>query len=206
MGSPDGPVAAPGKGSVRRTRWGQRICQAADKIRLRLWLRYLVFLLFMEGLSVVLGRWSGRLPLHDHLRTEVPFLLALYWAFSFALRRGKPSAIVAALPMVMAYIACDIYFIAYGDVLRVIDVRNLPELLKVLHFEGTAALLLALALPAVLLLAFVDYRRYWRALTVAGLLIVGAAAVEIFPACGRLGACTGGSGTDGFLRCGVPRR
>jgi phosphoglycerol transferase MdoB-like AlkP superfamily enzyme len=108
-------------------------------------------------------------------------LLALYWAFGFALRRGKLSAIVAALPLVLAYIACDVYFIAYGDVLRVIDLRNLPELLKVLHFEGTAALLLTLALPVVLLLAFVDYRRYWRALTVAGLLILGAAAVEFFP-------------------------
>ena len=181
MGSLDGARTAPGNGLVRRSRWGQRVRRAADKIRLRLWLRYLVFLLFMEGLSDVLGRWSGLLPLHTHLRTEAPLLLGLYWAFGFALRRAKLSAIVAALPLVLAYIACDVYFIAYGDVLRVIDLRNLPELLKVLHFEGTAALLLTLALPVVLLLAFVDYRRYWRALTVAGLLILGAAAVEFFP-------------------------
>ena len=180
MGSLDVARAAPGYGSVRRSRWWQWVRMAADKIRLRLWLRYLVFLLFMEGLSEVLGRWSGRLPLHTHLRLEVPLLLALYWAYGFALRRGKLSAIVAALPLVMTYIACDIYFIAYGDVLRVIDVGNLPELLKVLHFGGTAALLFALALPAVLLFAFVNYRRYWRALTVAGLLILGVAAVEFF--------------------------
>jgi len=181
MGSLDGALAAPGYGSVRRSQWRQRIHQAADKMRLRLWLRYPVFLLLMEGLSEILGRWSGRLPLHAHLRSEVPLLLALYWAFGFALRRGKLSAIVAALPLVFSYIACDIYFIAYGDVLRIIDLRNLPELLKVLHFEGTAALLLALALPAVLLLAFVDYRRYWRALTVAGMFILAVAAVEVFP-------------------------
>jgi phosphoglycerol transferase MdoB-like AlkP superfamily enzyme len=181
MGSLESAVATPGYGSVPRSRWRQRIRQAADKIHLRLWLRYPIFLLFMEGLSRVLGRWSGRLPLHDHLRLEVPLLLAFYWAFGFALRRGKLSALVAALPLVMTYIACDVYFVAYGDVLRVIDVGNLPELFKVLHFEGTAALLLALALPAVLLLVFVDYRRYWRALTVAGMLIVGAAAVEFFP-------------------------
>ena len=181
MGSLEGAVAAPGNGSVRPSRWGQRIRRAADKIRLRLWLRYLVFLLFMEGLSEVLGRRSGLDPLHTHLRFEAPLLLALYWAFGFALRRGKLSAIVAALPLVLAYIASDVYFIAYGDTLRVIDLRNLPELLKVLHFEATAALLLALALPVVLLLAFVDYRRYWRALILAGLLILGAAATEFFP-------------------------
>jgi phosphoglycerol transferase MdoB-like AlkP superfamily enzyme len=181
MGSLDSAVAAPGKGSVRLSRWRQRICQVADKIRLRLWLRYVVFLLFMEGLSEVLGCWSGLYALHVHLRTEGPVLLALYWAFGFALRRGKLSAIVAALPLVVAYIACDVYFIAYGDVPHIIDLRDLPELIKVLHFEGAATVLLILALPFVLLLAFVDYRRYWRALAVAGLLIVGAASVELFP-------------------------
>jgi phosphoglycerol transferase MdoB-like AlkP superfamily enzyme len=181
VGSLDSAVAAPVHGTTRLSRWWQWICRAADKTRLRLWLRYLVLLLCIEALSVVLSRWSSLLPLHDHLRFEVPLLLAFYWAFGFPLRRGKLSAIVAALPLVMAYIACDIYFIAYGDVLRIIDLRNLPELLKVLHFEGTAALLLALALPVVLLLAFVDYRRYWRALTVAGLFVFGAAAVELSP-------------------------
>jgi len=181
MGSLEGAIAAPRYGSVRRSRWWRPVSGAADKIRLRLWLRYLVFLLFMEGLSEVLGRRSSLLSLHAHLRSEVPLLLALYWAFGFALRRGKLSTIVAALPMVLAYISADVYFIAYGDVLRVIDLRNLPELFKVLHFEGTAGLLFALALPVVLLLAFVDYRRYWRALTVAGLLFLGAATVEFSP-------------------------
>jgi phosphoglycerol transferase MdoB-like AlkP superfamily enzyme len=181
MGSLNGALAVPGCGLVRRSRWSQRIRRAADKIRIRLWLRYPVFLLFMEGLSRILSRRSGLSPLHAQLQFEAPLLLALYWAFGFALRRGKLSAIVAALPLAMSYIACDLYFIAYGDVLRVIDIRNLPELFKVLHFEGTAALLFALALPAVLLLAFVDYRRYGRALTVAGLLMLGAAAVEFLP-------------------------
>ena len=133
-----------------RARWGRRMRRAADKIRLRLWLRYLVFLLFMEGLSEVLGHWSDLLPLRDHLLFEAPLLLALYWAFGFALRPGKLSAIVAALPLVLAYVASDVYFVAYGDDLRIIDLRNLPELLKVLHFAGNAALLLALALPVVL--------------------------------------------------------
>ena len=181
MGSLEAAIAAPGEGLGRRARWGQWMRRAADKIRLRLWLRYLAFLLFMEGLSAVLGHWSQLLPLHAQLRTEVPLLLVLYWAFGFALRPGKLSAIVAALPLVLAYIASDVCFVAYGDTLRIIDLRNLPELLKVLHFEGNAALLLALALPVVLLIAFVDYRRYWRALPLAGLLILGAAAVEFFP-------------------------
>ena len=185
MGSVDLAGAAAGERSVHRSRWWQRgwqwVRSAAHKIRLRLWVRYLVFLLFMEGLSVVLGLWSGLFPLHHQVLTEAPLLLALYWVFGFALRPGKLSAIVAAVPLAAAYIASDVYFIAYGDVLRAIDLRNLPELLKVLHFEGTAALLFALALPLALLLAFVDYRRVRRVLIATGLLILGFAALELAP-------------------------
>jgi len=38
----------------------------------------------------------------------------------------------------VAYVACDVFFVAYGDVLRIIDLRNLPELLKVLPFAKKA--------------------------------------------------------------------
>jgi phosphoglycerol transferase MdoB-like AlkP superfamily enzyme len=151
-----------------------------DKIR-RLGIRYIVFLIFMGALSEILGRQSGLDPLRGHLLIEAPLLLALYWALNFALRPGKLPAFVAALPFVVAYVACDVFFVAYGDVLRIIDIRNLPELLKVLPFAEKAGLMLALGLPLALLLAFVNYRRYWRVLTITGLALLGAAAVEYFP-------------------------
>ncbi len=151
-----------------------------DKIR-RLGIRYFVFLIFMGALSEVLSSQSGLSPLRSHLWIEAPLLLALYWAFNFALRPGKLPAFVAALPLVIAYVACDIFFIAYGDVLRIIDVQNLPELLKVLHFAKKAGMIFALSLPPALLLAFVDYRRYWRALTIAGLALLAVATVELLP-------------------------
>jgi len=135
----------------------------------------------MEALSEILGRQSGLSPLRSHLLIEAPLLLALYWAFNFALRPGKLPAFVSALPFVIAYIACDVFFVAYGDVLRIIDLQNLPELIKVLPFAKKAGLVLALGLPPALLLAFVNYRRYWRVLTVAGLALLGSAAVEFIP-------------------------
>ena len=116
---------------------GNGFGMAADKIRLRLWLRYLVFLLFMEGLSKVLGRWSGRLPLHTHLRLGGAPARSRFTGPRLRLGPGTLGQ-VAALPFVMAYIASDVYFIAYGDVVRVIDVGNLPELLKVLPFGKIA--------------------------------------------------------------------
>ena len=51
------------------------------------------------------------------------------------------------MPFVIAYVACDVFFVEYGDVLRIIDLRNLPELLKVLPFVKKAGLMLALGLP-----------------------------------------------------------
>jgi phosphoglycerol transferase MdoB-like AlkP superfamily enzyme len=135
----------------------------------------------MEALSEILSRQSGLNPLRFHLLIEAPLLLALYWAFNFALRPGKLPAFVAALPFVVAYVACDVFFVAYGDVLRIIDLKNLPELLKVLPFAEKVGLMLALGMPIALLLAFVNYRRYWRVLTVAGLALLGTAAVEFFP-------------------------
>ncbi len=144
-------------------------------------MRYIVFLIFMGALSEILSSQSGLSPLRSHLWIEAPLLLALYGALNFVLRAGKLAALVAALPFVIAYAACDIFFIAYGDVLRIIDMQNLPELLKVLHFAKRAGLILGLSLPPALLLAFVDYRRYWRALTIAGLALLGAATVEFWP-------------------------
>ena len=180
MSRPNGVVPAHGKVAFYRSRLWRCICWTWDKIR-RVGIRYFVFLIFMEALSEIFGMQSGLSPLRSHLLIEAPLLLALYWAFNFALRPGKPTAFVAALPFVIAYVACDVFFVAYGDVLRIIDLRNLTELLKVLTFVKKAGLMLALGLPPALLLVFVNYRRYWRVLTVVGLALLGSATVEFFP-------------------------
>jgi Phosphoglycerol transferase and related proteins, alkaline phosphatase superfamily len=135
----------------------------------------------MGILTEVLGRQSELSPLTEHLRIEVPLLLALYWAFSFTLRPGNLSAIVAALPFVVAYVACDVFFVAYGDVFRVVDLQNLPELLKALPYGKETALLLALSVPVALALAFVNYRRYWRIASVLGLVLAGISLFKFFP-------------------------
>jgi hypothetical protein len=62
MGGLNGALTAPGYGSFHRFREWPKIRRAADKIRIRLWLRYPVFLLFMEGLSRILSRRSGVSP------------------------------------------------------------------------------------------------------------------------------------------------
>ena len=180
MSSQNGVVSSPEKDAFCRSGLWRCISWTGDMIRRR-WIRDFVFLIFMEALSEILSRQSGLSPLRFHLRIEVPLLLVLYWALNFVFRPGKLPAFVAALPFVIAYVACDVFFVAYGDVLRIIDLKNLPELLKVLPFVKKTGLMLALGLPPALLLAFVNYRRYWRILTIAGLALLGTLVVEFFP-------------------------
>jgi phosphoglycerol transferase MdoB-like AlkP superfamily enzyme len=141
----------------------------------------LIFLLFMGVFSEILSRQSTLSPLRCHLRMEAPLLFCLYWAFCFALRPGKLSPWIAALPFVVSYAASDIFFLAYGDVLRAVDLQNLPELIQVLPWIRKIGFLLAVGLPPALLVIFADYRRYWRPLLVTALSLLGCATVKYFP-------------------------
>jgi phosphoglycerol transferase MdoB-like AlkP superfamily enzyme len=181
MSSQDDAISSIEGGAIDRSPFWRTVFRIGDKIYRAGILRYFVFPVFMGVLSEYLVRQSVLDPLTSHLRMELPLLLVLYWAISFALRPGILSAFVAALPFAVAYAACDVFFIAYGDVLRVIDAQSLPELLKVLPFAQKAEVLFALGLPLVLLLAFLNYRKYWRPLIVAGLALIAAGVVEFFP-------------------------
>jgi phosphoglycerol transferase MdoB-like AlkP superfamily enzyme len=135
----------------------------------------------MFALSEGLSRISDLSPLRSHLLIEAPLLLALYWLLDFALLPGKLSACVAALPLVVIYVTCDVFFVAYGDVVRIIDLKGVPELLKVLPWAEKAGSVMALGVPIALLLLFVDVHRLGRVLTVAGLALLAAGTVEFFP-------------------------
>jgi phosphoglycerol transferase MdoB-like AlkP superfamily enzyme len=164
-------------GSPGQARWSKLLAF----LRRYLWNRYFAFLVFMLAFAEGLGRMSELPAIWPHLLTEVPILLALYWAFNFVLRPGRLAPYIAAAPLALAYIAYDLFFLAYGSVFRIIDFQNLPELIKVLPHRWEAGLLLALALPVVLVLSFLDYRRYWRAVGIAGLAAVLVTTVELLP-------------------------
>lgn len=135
----------------------------------------------MFFLAAQLKKMSQLSPIGDHYRTELPVLIFLYWALSFVLKKGKLSAFIAAYPFVVIYVGFDIFYAAWGNVFKVIDCRNLPELLKVLPWMGKLGVLALIFLPIVLLLCFIDYRKYWRLLGMtafAGLLVI---AVEFRP-------------------------
>lgn len=151
------------------------------KIRLFLGNRYFAFLVFISAFAEALGRFSGLSGTRSHFFTEVPILLALYWALNFVLRPVKLAPFIAAFPVVTAYFGFDFFYIAWGNVFKVIDFQNLPELLQVLPWHWKAALLLALGLPVVLLFCFIDYRKYRRVLSIGALAALLVVAVEFSP-------------------------
>ena len=173
---PDPSPVSPGPARFRRSLswlWG--------KVRPCLWNRYFAFFVFMVALAAVLSKMSGLSGLRSHFRTEVPLLIGLYWALTLVLKPRRLSSFVAAFPIVVIYIGYDLFYLYWGNVFKAIDALNLPELLKVLPFARDAALLLALALPVVLPLCFVDYRRYRRVLGMAALAVLLVMAVELQP-------------------------
>ncbi len=151
------------------------------KTRLYLGNRYFAFFAFIVALAEVLSRMSGLSGIRSHLRTEGPILVGLYWALNFVLRPRRLSPFVAALPIVVIYTGYDLFYLYWGNVFKAVDVQSLPELLKVLPFSWKAALLLTLGLPVVLVLGFVNYRRYRSVLCMGVLAALLVVTVELRP-------------------------
>ena len=164
--------------------------------------RYTAFLLGLYAYSliiVVLGGLGGMIaatdvpskwlfPLNQTwgacLKQEYPellLLLYLYWYGNAILRPSRWRALLAAVPLFLAYLGQDIYFLMYNRVFRVAELAQVPELLGVLTWQYGLALLLLVALPLGFFVWSINWRR-WRVL-VAGVLppALLIAAVIFFP-------------------------
>jgi len=112
---------------------------------------------------------------------ELLFLLYLYWYFNQILRPSRWRALLAAVPLFLAYLGQDIYFFIYNSVFRVVELAEVPELLAVLTWPYGLALLLLVVLPLGFFIWSVNYRR-WPVVVAGALpLILLTAAVIYFP-------------------------
>jgi phosphoglycerol transferase MdoB-like AlkP superfamily enzyme len=91
---------------------------------------------------------------------ELAFLVYLYWYFNTILRPSRWQALLAALPLLLAYLGQDIYFLMYSNVFRISELAEVPELLRVLTWPYFAALLVFVVLPLGFFLWSVNYRRF----------------------------------------------
>ena len=152
-----------------------------NKARIIATSRYVLFLVFIVALSEVFSRMSGLAGIHSHLRTELPLLTIVYWALSFIFRPTKLSALVAAVPIVVFYTGFDLFHLFWGNIFKAIDSASLPLLLKVLPWPSKIGVILLLFSPIALILGFVDYRKYWRALSIGALATLTIVVLETRP-------------------------
>ena len=90
---------------------------------------------------------------------ELLLLFYLYCYFNMILRPSRLRALLAALPLFLAYIGQDIYFLMYSNVFRVAELSEVPELLQVLSWPYLALLLVLVVLPLGYFVWSINYRK-----------------------------------------------
>ena len=90
---------------------------------------------------------------------ELLLLFYLYCYFNMILRPSRLRALLAALPLLLAYLGQDIYFLMYSNVFRVAELSEVPELLQVLSWSHLALLLVLVALPLGYFVWSINYRK-----------------------------------------------
>jgi phosphoglycerol transferase MdoB-like AlkP superfamily enzyme len=99
---------------------------------------------------------------------ELALLVYLYGYCNIILRPSRWQPVVAIIPILLAYVGQDLYFLMYSNVFRLSEQSEIPELLKVLTIKHIAGLLVTVVAPLGLFIWSINYRRFW--LVVAGAL------------------------------------
>ena len=120
------------------------------------------FLLVLFALPRLIGGLSSLL---NTFRLEVPFVLFWYWHFCSVQKKNSLQPYIAAAPILLFYIVFDLYYIAFGKIFKIIDIKGIPELIKVLPLPYVAIGVTLIVIPACLYLVFIDYKKYNQIVT-----------------------------------------
>ncbi|MDA8138938.1 MAG: sulfatase-like hydrolase/transferase [Desulfobacteraceae bacterium] len=143
--------------------------------------RYIGFLLFFIVYTLVVEQVGGLPSIHEAWRLEIPLLLYLYFYFNRITRKSWFQPLVAALPIVLIYFLFDTYHLLYGRLLRVAEVTELPELVKVMSLKLKIVAMLVVGGPLVVFAASIQWRRVRPILVGLVPLLALVIAVEYFP-------------------------
>jgi phosphoglycerol transferase MdoB-like AlkP superfamily enzyme len=112
---------------------------------------------------------------------ELTLLFYLYCYFNMILRPSRWQGVLAAVPILFAYLGQDIYYLMYSGVFRGSELTEVPELLTVASYKLLLVLFITVVVPSGIFFWSVNYRK-WKALIAGSLplvLLIGAA--EFFP-------------------------
>ncbi len=93
--------------------------------------RYVAFIGFLLLHTWAMSLLGGMPPLQQAWKSEIPLLLYVYFYLNLITLPSKRQAFITAAVLVLAYTVFDINFMLLGRPLRIVEIRELPELLKV---------------------------------------------------------------------------
>jgi len=123
--------------------------------------RYGLFLLVLFTYTWLVEQSGGFLGGWVWLRQylEVLLLLYLYWYFNTIIKPSAWRPILAAAPILLAYIGQDIYYLMLNKVFRVVELSEVTELLNVTSTKYLVVIVLAGTVTAAGFLVCVNFRR-----------------------------------------------
>jgi len=122
--------------------------------------RYAAFMVGMLLYSLLmksLGGLGGFAILSEYF--EIGLNLYLYYFFNRILRPSRWQPWLAAIPILLAYLGQDIFYLMYGKVFRIIELNLVPELLAILTPVYMTLLLVLAVLPLLAFLYSINYRK-----------------------------------------------
>lgn len=130
--------------------------------------RYPALAAFLYAYTWIMSLVGGMPGLTFVPRYEVPLLLFVYYCLNQFIRPSKWQALIAAIPIVFVYVVFDMVFMQFGRLFRIIEIKELPELMAVL--PAWANVLLIALLGGLLILFLRSLRFKLGRLVILGLL------------------------------------
>ena len=132
--------------------------------------RYTAFLLGVFVYSLVINLQGGpkgvafvkadEIVAFNKQYFELALLFYLYCYFNIILRPSRWQALLAAVPLLLAYLGQDIYFLMYSNIFRVCQLSEIPELLTVLSYKVILLLTITVILPLGYFFWSIHYRKF----------------------------------------------
>ena len=94
--------------------------------------RYFALAAFLFAYTWIMSLAGGLPQLKYYCPFEIPLLLAIYYYLNHLTRPSKWQAIITALPIVFVYMVFDVVYLQLGRLFRLIEVKELPELMGIL--------------------------------------------------------------------------
>lgn len=121
--------------------------------------------LALAGYMLTIEHAGGFIALSTpHLWLEGVLALYLYGLGYSLLRPTRWRSYLAAVPLLLLYLASDIFYLAFGKVFRLINIHELPELFQILPLGYVVPLAAALLLPLLCLLLNMRWRLHHHGL------------------------------------------